>query len=166
MEDIKAYIISIFATALLITVVDILAPTGANNGLSRHLKLISSLVFVCLLISPTVSLAERLGEFAKGNWEFGIEGEIEDHYSEELQNALDNASQQYFEGMLTKTLCEEFQIAEDDLRVRVEWEGEGEHLRPQKVTVILSGKAIWKNPAKIEEYVSSLLNCDCVSAIE
>ena len=166
MEDIKAYLLSIFATALLITVVDIFAPTTNGGGLARHLKLVTSLVFVCILISPTVSLAQRLGEFAKGNWEFDIEGDIEDHYSSELQDALDNASRDYFEGMLTQTLCKEFEIAEDDLRVRVEWVGEGENLRPKKVTVILSGKAIWKNPAKMEEYVSSLLDCDCVSAIE
>ena len=166
MEDIKAYMISIFATALLITVVDILAPTGTGGGLSRHLKLVSSLVFVCILISPTVSLAQRLGEFANGNWELDIEGDIEDHYAEQLQNALDDASREYFAGMLTKTLCEQFDIIEDDIRVHVEWIGEGENLRPKKVTVVLSGKAIWKNPAKIEEYVSTLLDCDCVSAIE
>lgn len=166
MEDIKTYILSIFATALLITVVDILAPVGSGGGLSKYLKFVSSLVLVCLLISPTVSLAERLLEFANGDWELDIEGDVKGHYSSELQDALDNASKEYFEGMLTKTLCEEFAIAEDDLRVRVEWIGDGENLHPKKVTVILSGKAIWKNPAKIEEYVSSLLDCDCVSAIE
>lgn len=166
MEDIKTYMLSIFATALLITLVDILTPTGTNGGLSKHLKLVASLVFVCILISPTVSLAEKLGEIANGNWELDIEGDIEDHYSEELQNALDNASQQYFEGMLKETLCQEFEILEDDLRVHVEWINDGDNLHPQKVTVILSGKAIWKNSAKIEKYVSSLLDCDCVSAIE
>ena len=165
MEDIKTYLLSIFATALLITVVDILAPASAG-GLSKHLKLVLSLVFVCVLISPTVTLAERLLAFSNGDWELEIEGDLKDHYSQELQNALDDASKDYFEGMLTQTLCNEFNIVEDELRVRVEWSGEGENLRPEKVTVILSGKAIWKNPAKMEEYVSSLLNCDCVSAIE
>ena len=166
MDDIKTYILSIFATALLITVVDILTPSGTGGGLSKHLKLVTSLVFVCVLISPTVSLVQRLGEFANGNWEFDMEGDIEDHYSSQLQDALDNASREYFEGMLVQTLCEEFEILEDDIRIHVEWEGKNENLRPQKVTVVLSGKAIWKNPTKIEEYVSSLLNCDCVTAIE
>ena len=92
--------------------------------------------------------------------------DVEDDYSSELQNALDDASFAYFEGMLKQTLCQEFAIAEDDLRVRVEWAGTGMEMRPQKVTVILSGKAIWKDPAKIEGYVTSLLDCDCVSAIE
>ena len=163
MEEIKVYLLSIFATALLITVVDILAPTG---GLSKHLKFVSALVFICILISPTVSLAQRLQDFANGNWELDIEGDIEDHYSSGLQDALDEASKEYFEEMLKLTLCEEFAIVEDDLRVRVEWSSDGDSLRPKKVTLILSGKAIWKNPAKIEEYVSSLLDCDCVSAIE
>jgi hypothetical protein len=123
-------------------------------------------VFICVLVSPTVSLAQRLKEFANGNWELEMEGDVEDHYSSELQNALDNASLAYFEGMLKQTLCEQFDIAEDDLRVSVEWSGEGEKLRPQKVTLLLSGKAIWKDPAKMEGFVSSLLDCDCVSAIE
>ena len=166
MEDIKVYMLSIFATALLITLVDILAPSGSGGGLSKYLKLVTSLVFVCILIAPTVSLAQHLKDFADGNWELETEGDVEDHYSAELQDALDNASKDYFEGMLKQTLCKEFDIAEDDLRVRVEWDGKGQELRPQKVTVILSGKAIWKNPAKIEGYVSSLLGCDCVSAIE
>lgn len=166
MDDIKTYMLSIFATALLITVVDILAPSGAGSGLSKHLKLVLSLVFVCVLISPTVSLAEHLFEFAKGNWEFGIEEDVENHYTEELQNALDDASRDYFEGMLAQTLCKEFEISEGDLRTHVAWNNDGENPRPQKVTVILSGKAIWKNSAKIEEYVTSLLGCDCVSAIE
>ena len=165
MEDIKAYLLSIFATALLITVVDILAPSSAG-GLSKHLKLVLSLVFVCVLISPTVTLAERLLAFSNGDWELEIEGDLKDHYSQELQNALDDASKDYFEDMLTLTISQEFDILEDDLRVIVEWDGVGESLRPKKVTLILSGSAIWKNPAKMEEYVSSLLNCDCVSAIE
>lgn len=163
MDDIKTYLLSIFATALLITVVDILAPGG---GLSKHLKLVTSLVFICILISPSLAFAERLKDFANGDWELAIEGDMEEHYSSELQNALDDASKEYFENMLELTLCKEFDIAEDNLRVAVEWIGDAENLRPQKVTVILSGKAIWKNPAKIEEYVTSLLGCTCVSAIE
>ena len=166
MNDIKAYVLSIFATALLITVVDILAPTGSNSGLSKYLKFVMSLVFVCILISPTISLANRFLEIANGDWELNIEGDVEDYYSSELQDALDNASKDYFEDMLTLTLCKEFDILEDDLRVRVEWTSENENLHPKKVTIILSGKAIWKNPANIEEYVSSLLGCDCVSAID
>jgi len=164
MDDIKAYMLSIFATALLITVVDILSPSG--GGLSKHLKLVTALVFVCILISPTLLFAQNILNFANGDWEFGLEEDVKDHYSSELQDALDDASRDYFEGMLKQTLCEQFAIAEDDLRVRVDWIGTGEDLRPERVTVILSGKAIWKNPAKIEEYVSSLLGCDCVSAIE
>ena len=163
MDDIKTYLLSIFATALLITVVDILAPGG---GLSKHLKLVTSLVFVCILISPSLAFTERLKDFANGDWELAIEGDMEEHYSSELQNALDDASKEYFENMLELTLCKEFDIAEDNLRVAVEWIGDAENLRPGKVTVILSGKAIWKNPAKIEEYVTSLLGCACVSAIE
>ena len=104
--------------------------------------------------------------FSNGDWELEIEGDLENHYSQELQNALDDASKDYFEDMLTLTICQEFNVSEDNLRLRVEWDGEGESLRPHKVTLILSGSAIWKNPAKMEEYVSSLLNCDCVSAIE
>ena len=111
-------------------------------------------------------MAAHLFEFANENWEIEMEGDVKDHYSTELQNALDNASKNYFEDMLTLTICQKFDVLEDDLRVHVEWAGEGDHLRPQKVTLILSGKAIWKNPAKMEDYVTSLLGCDCASAIE
>ena len=165
MEYIQSYTISIFATALLITVVDILSPTGAG-GVTKHLRFLTSLVFVCLLISPTVSLAQKLGELADGKWTLGENTQTENDYNQQMQNALDSASKQYFAEMLTMTLCQEFEIAEDNIRAHVEWIDSENGLRPQKVTLLLSGKAIWKNPARMEEYVSSLLECDCVSAIE
>ena len=46
------------------------------------------------------------------------------------------------------------------------WEEEDGIAAPARVTVILSGGSIWKDPNAIEATVSALLGCECVTAIE
>ena len=165
MNEITAYILSLIATVFVATLVGILAPSG-DGGLARHLRLLTSLVLICVLISPALSLAEGVRDLLDGNFNFEGDAGVGEDYSSALEESMNAASKQYFVQMLTQTLAERFSIAEDDIRCRVEWAGEGENLRPMRVTVVLSGRAIWKNPAEIEEYVTSLLGCKCVSAIE
>ena len=165
MNEITAYILSLIATVFVATLVGILAPSG-DGGLARHLRLLTSLVLICVLISPALSLAEGVRDLLDGNFSFEGDAGVDEDYSSALEESMNETSKHYFVQMLTQTLAERFSIAEDDIRCRVEWETEGEHLRPTRVTVVLSGSAIWKNPAEIEKYVTSLLGCECVSAIE
>ncbi len=68
--------------------------------------------------------------------------------------------------MLTVTIEKQFGIEAGEVRCLVAWEQEGETLTPTRVTVVLSGKAIWKDPHAIEAFVTELLGCDCTTAIE
>ncbi len=164
MNETEAYIISLFVTALVATLAGILAPSGEGGGIARHLRLVAALAVVCVLISPTLILVEGLRNAMNGEWESDTSSKEEIY--EEMQGAMQAASKQYFVQMLSETLAKEFDIAEDDLRCHVVWQGDGEEMRPERVTVVLSGKAIWKDPSRIENFVSALLGCECVTAIE
>lgn len=165
MNEIHAYILSLIATVFAVTLVGILAP-GGDGGSARHLRLLTSLVLICVLISPALSLAEGVRDLLDGNFAFEDDAGVGEDYSSALRESMNATSKHYFVQMLTQTLAERFFIAEDDIRCRVEWKTEGENLRPTLVTVVLSGRAIWKNTAEIEQYVTSLLGCECISAIE
>lgn len=162
----EAYIISLIATTMIASLVGILTPKG-DGGIAKHLRLLIALFLVCVLISPAKEAIQRIAEFANGNWESIWENEsIEESYREELNESLQGTSKDYFLQMLVQTLEREFSLENGTVRCRVEWnEGEAD-LRPTCVTVILSGTSIWKDPHAIESYVTTLLDCTCMVAIE
>lgn len=104
------------------------------------------------------------------NWQSGdltlpwLENVEENDYQEDMQEALDTASRDYFTKMLTQTLEQKFLMDVGDVRCAVHWSDGGSS--PEKVTVILSGSAIWKDPKEIQSFVTSLLSCECAVAIE
>ena len=160
----QSYLLTLISTALLVALVGLLAPKG---GLSKYIKLLTSLLLLCVLLSPIQKAIPALQAFLNGEWELpALDLPNEDSYKEELDRALEEASTLYFTQMLTQTLQAEFSIDAGDLRCIVQWSAEQEALRPKRVTVILSGRAIWKDPEAIERFVKELLDCDCVCAIE
>ena len=160
----QAYFISLLTTALVGILIGMLCPDG---GLAKHVRLLSALVLVCVLISPLKGAIEALRNFAEN----GIELPIGDStQSEDLRNqfseATDEASKSYFTQMLTETLEKEFSMPTGTVRCSIIWKKSGEQLSPSRITVILSGSSIWKNPHEIETFVTTLLECECVTAIE
>lgn len=161
----RSYLLSVFLISIALSILSILAPEGEKGGLTRHLRLLTSLLLVCVLVAPLGTLLERLRGWAEGNPSLpGFEEASKEGYQNELQDALDSASRDYFTQSLTRTLEKEFSIATGQVRCKVFWEEGGN--APQRVTVILSGAAIWKDPEAIEAFVTSLLGCPCQTAIE
>jgi hypothetical protein len=83
-----------------------------------------------------------------------------------MEQALGDASTAYFTEMLTQMLEKRFEITPGEVRCIVVWNEEDGATVPKQVTVVLSGKAIWKNPQDMEAFVEGLLGCPCSSAIE
>lgn len=164
----KAYFLSVAVIGLIGALCSILAPAGDGGGIAKHLKLLTSLLLVCVLIAPVGDLIEGGGDWLGGNLSFPWEEGGENVEGEDLQSKLDEVSTAYFTELLTETLEREFAIETGDLRCVVTWETQesGESLRPERVTLLLSGKAIWKDTEAMEDFVTSLLGCACVSAIE
>ena len=131
------------------------------------MKLLSALLLVCVLAAPIKSGIEGLRGLLDGSHPLpDLSDPPKDAYRDQMNEALDQASTSYFADMLTQMLETQFSIQTGDLRCQVDWVRREDRLSPSRVTVILSGKAIWKDPAEIERFVSELLDCECVSAIE
>ncbi len=163
----KDYLIGLLAASMIAALVGLLTPDGERGGIGKHVKLLTALFLVCVLIAPIGSAIEGLKKLFEGGIDLpGMEETPDQSYQEELSGALENASTAYFTQMLTQVLENQFQIPAGELRCAVSWESVGEALKPTRVTVVLSGSAIWKDPRAIEDFVEELLGCNCVSAIE
>lgn len=159
----KNYLYALLLVSLATTIVGILSPNGEKSGMGKHLRLLSSLLLICVLIVPLKHGIAYLVSFSRGDINIpGLEKNDPNDYRDQMQNGLDLTSKDYFNERLTQTLEKEFSIATGEIRCIVKWENE----TPTLVTVVLSGSAIWKDPQVIETYVSSLLGCPCQSAIE
>lgn len=157
----EGYCLSILAASVIGAIVGLLSPTG---GISKYLRLTVSLFLLCALLSPLPALLEDLVD-GGGISLLPDREEEKEEYRESLEQALNDASKEYFISMLTRALREECSLAEGTVRCAVLWQ-EGDTLLPRRVTVILSGESIWKDPSPIKDYVHSLLDCECAVAIE
>lgn len=158
----KSYLYALLLVALAAAITGILSPEGEKGGILKHIRLLSALLLICVLILPIQSGISYLfslqnGEIPLPEWTIPS-----DSGKEELQDHLDLVSKEYFADQLSARLESQFAIASGEVRCIVQWDGES----PSLVTVVLSGKAIWKDPEKIENFVKELIGCNCQTAIE
>ena len=146
----KAYLLTLIAAAILAILASQLVPDGERGGISKHVRLIASLFLICVLLSPVQTLIKNLPSLSDVNFfPSADENEYDAAYREQLQEAIDKASADYFTDMLTQTLCTELSVSQEELRCKVFWDTAKGEPTPTKVTVMLSGRAIWKDPAEI-----------------
>ena len=154
----KAYLLSLLAAAFLSAAVGILSPDG---GIGKHVRLASALLVLCLLASPLPRFIESLRSFSLTD-ALSLGKSASDPFAERSEEALDAASRAYFVRMLSQKIAGEFSLPADSIECAVRWAEDGS---PETVTVLLSGKAVWADPRKLETYVSDLLGCPCTTAI-
>lgn len=163
-----SYLLTMLTAAIVLAFVNILTPNGIRGGIASYQRLLTALLLVCILISPLSDALQWIKDAANGSLSFpmleGFEGETD--YSDQMNNALDASSKSYFTQMLTQTLSQHFSLAKEDMRCLVSWSDDPSESAPVSVTVILSGRAIWHDPQKIEAYVRNLLGCECITAID
>ena len=163
----KAYILSIVSASLVVSMLNLLSPRGTADGIAKHIRLLSSLFLICVLVSPVKELIVSMQELANGEHNLSILDSVSREEQESLlESTLNAASQAYFLESLTQLLEKEFSIQTGEIRCAAQWTTVESTLTPSKITVVLSGTAKWKNPVRIEEYVEELLSCECVTAIE
>ena len=163
----NAYLITLLAASLLTILVTRIAPDGERGGISKHVRLIASLFLICVLLSPIQALIRELPRLLEGDWLPNADTTTsDDAYKQRLEDAINQASKDYFTDMLEQTLCTELSVTQADLRCRVRWETDVQTPKPASVTVLLSGGAIWKDPTQIRTLVSSLIGCPCEVVIE
>ena len=157
----KSYLLSLFGASIAVILAEIFVPERA----AKFFRLITSLFLVCVLIAPLPRAVNAIQEITDNLLSRSEEDESLGGYHQEMQEAMDGASKTYFVQTLTANICERFEIKGGELTCAVTWGNDGE-LTVERVTLILSGSAIWKDPAPMEEFVIGLLGCECVSAIQ
>ena len=165
MISIKEYLLSLLAASVLIAMLGMLAPDG---GIGKHLRFLLSLFLICVLASPLSSLPNWISDLQNADlrlpWE--EQTDMEEDYSQQMEEALSASSKEYFNQSLTQMLTQRFDAENGTLRCVTEWDTNGDELRPKRITVLLSQSAIWKDPQAIRSFVAELLECECVVALE
>lgn len=160
----KAYFFSVLAVCLSATLLGILSPDGKGGGLARHFRLLAALVLLAVLASPLPALLQKAQAGLLLSVEKIRDAEEGDARAE-WEKTMENTSKDYFVSSLTSLLETRFSIPTGEVRVGVEW-SDGDEVLPLRVTAVLSGNAIWKDPREIETFVTDLLGCPCETAIE
>lgn len=152
------YILTALGVAFAAAAVTALAPEGKGGGLSRHIKLLTSLALLCTLISPLLSFAGKLSELSKDPPSFSVGA---DTYDDILKEKLNAAGAADAAALIKDDLCTCFGIKESNITVEVGTAPDTEVFTITKVRVFLSGAAITVSPYEVEERVKELTGSDC-----
>ncbi|MBE6660959.1 MAG: hypothetical protein E7605_06105 [Ruminococcaceae bacterium] len=165
----KEYIIGLFALALCCAVVELLSPEGEGGGIARHIKLMTGLCLLCVLVTPVVSLLRsgidlpgRL-EAALSDW-LAIRDQADKDFSDRWQEEYEQMDAAFASQTIAVMLRDEFSIAEGDVCVEVM--PNADQTRISHVRVGLSGRAIWQNTHEIERFIIETFGCECTIYIE
>ncbi len=163
----KAYFGTLIAASLAAALVGILCPEGERGGIGKHMRLLISLFLVVVIASPLSQALQWLADAVDGGIVLPeMQAPLPEDYQGKLDSALDAAGEVYFAQMLIQCLEAELGIGTGDVRCEVSWQTDDSgKTSPARVTVVLSGKAIWQDPHVIEEFVTALLACPCQVAI-
>ena len=159
----KSYIISVILTAVGAFVAVKLSPDGRGGTFSPYVRLISSLALICVMISPITSLLSCDVEASVEDIMSKIELESYGFYESGMTVSLSKINASTLSNVLSEKICEKFDLERDNVSVEVKYTVTPEKTEYNKILVLLSGKAIFKNPREIENFVYEICNisCDC-----
>ena len=166
----NGYIYSIVCIAAAGGIVSIISP---SSGIKKHLKLVCALCLLCVMIAPISNFISGMRDFFESDSSefFGtsdIESELRDKYESIYDKYLEGGYGDSVGEAVKAILYEEKGVAKENCRVSVQFaDNDGDGARePSKITVILSGKDVFRDPEDIKELVSEIFECECVCAID
>ena len=148
----SGYLFGLATLSILIGVLGVLLPPSA----AQQVKLLCSLCVICLVCAPVVSLLDTLAE---GSWEIPEAWQEQ----EEQESDYGQLSQALVIGQLQVFLEREMGLTPETCSVRLVQDADG---NVTHATLILSGKAIWRDPDPIAAYVQGLLGCPCTVVLD
>lgn len=148
------YLYTLTGACVLIALICAVVPSATQ----KHAKLLCGLCLLCLVCYPIISMIRSQPE---QDWEIP-DAWLEPEPEEQEQNR-EQIAQNLLSGQLQLLLEQEFGLGADVCRIYAEWSEDG---RVSHVTLVLSGKAIWEDPAPISQYVQQLFGCPCTVVLD
>ena len=149
----SGYLYTLALSCVLIALICAVVPPA----IQQNTKFLCGLCMVCLVCYPIISMIHAQKE---QDWE--IPDAWVDPLPEDSEQDREQLAQSLLAGQLQILIEQEFGMTQDQCRIYVQWEDE----KVAQVTLVLSGKAIWKDPKPLKEYVQQLLGCACTVVLD
>lgn len=163
----KSYLLSVIVISVVKGICDIISPD--LKSIKKYIKVIGALCVLCVVISPLISIVNDIDD---GVFD-GMKNELlsdQEHSRGELNEILNNYLNEYSIDMLKKELHaileEKFQIPSSESEIIISTTKSNEKIEISEMLILLSGRSIFKNPYEIENYISTLLSCNCSVALK
>lgn len=153
--DVGGYLYTLALASVLIALLCAVTPAAGTP----HVKLLCSLCVLCLLCAPMLRVVNTIRE---GELEIPEEWIGQEDW-EEQEQAPGQVAKDVLAGQLQVLLEREFSLSPKECSTYIKWSDEG---KITQVTLVLSGKAIWRDPDPIKEYVQELLGCPCTVVLD
>ena len=163
------YFWGLLAFALCCAAVELLTPSGEGGGVAGHIKWMSALCLLCVLITPIAKAfsegGDLIGRLGAAIDDWLAEGErTQDEYDEYWQEQYEQLDIRYAESAVCSMIQQRFEISPQELQV--ELQVDEQKTRITAVRVGLSGRAVWLNTHEIEAYIEQALGCECTTYIK
>ena len=149
----RQYLMGLFILALCCAVVELLAPAGEGGGIARHIKLMSALCLLCTLSVPLISLLQGSARWSEvvENWlaHWTDTEEDTEQWEDRWRAESEGLDIAYAEQAVAEMICAEFGLQSKDIQVELIVKAQ----TVNEARVALSGRAIWVDPHRMEEYM-------------
>ena len=159
----KEYIVSVCLTAIVSSVAVLVTPTLKKGELSPYVRLVSSFVLICVIISPLTNIAPCDPESKIDSFIDGLDLPDDNFYESGTLDALSKLNATCLEAAVRDALCQKFSLDETDIKIEAQYSFTEEKTEYTRILVLLHGKAVLKDPKQIEKYVTEIsgIHCDC-----
>jgi hypothetical protein len=124
-----------------------------------------SLVILIAIFAPLPGVISDVADIELGALGDIMEGVGGDGDTDRFIEGFEKYGAQYVNYEISKDVCDRFDASESDILAIASFGMKDGSLYLEKITLILSGKAMWKNPHEMEKYIEERYGCQCVSAI-
>ena len=148
--------LGLFGVCVAAAILELAVPGEERGGTKAMLRLLVVLVVLVLILSPLFSFL-RSNDFEEMADIFEEKQELEGHYAEILEKTVANGSAADLSALIAGLLADEYGIAAEDVRVAVTLHDDG---TLHRVSVYLSGKALFIEPQEIRRALEEKLGCE------
>lgn len=156
----REYLLSVVCAAITVGIIAALVPEGEGGGLRRYVGLIGALCVVAILISPVRQVLDFFGGLSAKALNITSEQSAE-MYEDEYKKYLQSLGERELSESIAEAICDKFDIQRRLCHVKAEIYRYDDVAEVGRVTVILSGSALLRDPYEIERFVADMLKCEC-----